>query len=246
MTTFKSNSSKRPMSKRNPKLVQGWLLKEVAHNVKDGSFNMGCMKTILCLLAGQMTMRKLNKEESKQPELVAQLAGASLMILTTIHDSLEDDYMAICERIRNSDELYIQYIEYLYSLAEKKIKAGDQLNDIFSNCNEIRKWKSEEGFIYAPQQPLKDGWMHPLSESRTIDGKNYVCVWGFSSAMCAAACGRILTEDNGNEAILTLIRLGVLEPEKMDAELQICAMLDNEYLKLVSRAKEALENRLNK
>lgn len=95
---------------------------------------------------------------------------------------------------------------------------------------------------------LVDGWLHPLAqEPLEHESKQVIDLWRAASMLVAGATERIVDADVDRDICISrLIQLGVLDLQTdYSMRLTVCKNIDAGYLKLVSEAKNALDNKFD-
>ncbi len=223
-------------------LIKGWLLPDNRkhYKFKSNTFVLESLPMLLNMWVALASQRLALGKDKQESTLSALTLIAALDIELIKKSQMEAGrwLMKLC----TDEQFYVNYCKRLLGLVKDAIASGkyDQLNGCIQNTWEYKQWMEEAGYLLSTTT-LINGWLHPLSEFKTIDGEEILNFWAVASVLTAAATER---NDCGDKetCIKQLIRLGVLDVETdFNTRLTVASLLDAEYLEIVSQTKEALD-----
>lgn len=233
-----------------PRLIQGWLLPE---NRSFYRFKNDCI--IIESLGIQINSALANASgRNKRAHTEDGLITSGLIVICDIDKELMNKFnidknslIPFLRKLNKDDVFYVAYYNKLLDIVKNDVLNNrvDYTNKMIYNTFEFKRWQKEAG-IETVSINLINGWLHPLAEFPTIDGKECMCMWGFASITVAIACGRFPEEGNPHKAITTLIQEGVIDIENYKTHLEVCKYLDSEYLQVVSKFKQILDSKVAK
>ena len=231
-------------------LVYGWVLPELVdhYNHETNQFDVQNLLLLINFLTAFMTLRNIRGRDMSQGAISRSASSAFSLLSDMISSGGGKEKALSIEQIKTlgrDTNAYIQFIHETYNLVVKKLQEGDLkgLNSLVFLTNEYKD-SVKEGLL-GLNVVLGNNWMHPLGQEKDED-INY---WAFASMICGTATGRLkdgdLEKGDTDTAVSILINLGVVEISKIESTLAVCRLIDSEYLTLLQKTKELLDNKAN-
>jgi hypothetical protein len=231
-----------------PKLIKGWLLPECQKHYTDEAYNVESLKTTINLWVGYFCQRKKDDKDGLEARIA--VSTSSFGMLCQVDPMLErlDEclFKSLLTSLKDDAEFYIAFIDKIYWKVKERVDSGDteDLSILVKESADYKEWLAERGIV-SSRITLKDGWIHPLSDTNTVNGEDTMNTWAFASLVCGTATGR-LEDGNKDRAVSMLISEGVLDVKNWQARLQLCEQLDAVYVQLINDLHSKLEQKIDK
>jgi hypothetical protein len=219
-------------------LIDNWLLScnQKYFDFEEQKVDVKHLPIFLNLLMASVTKRLV---------VYATEIEASKSILLNVDRDLQEFSEEMLARffkeLSLNDEFYIGYCDFLVYLVREIIesKSYSYLSELILNTEECRGWRKQVR-EKKYQIDLIDGWKHPWSRDKIINGNHLLNSWGYASLFAGLATKRF-KKGNTDKAIHRLVQMNILKVEEIYTRLACCTYLDSDYLELLEQIQKKLQ-----